>query len=199
MKPIHTKFISRAEAELYSSICLATIADSQEAWIDGLISLGSTYSPSIEAKQTALISVNSPNGNDPKEAVLRQDDGPPKVTGFWEPLMLQFNDIDPAGCGEEFLSKFILFDEEHANQILDYLIRVETADDVFQVWAHCQAGVSRSAGIAKFIAGLYNIYFPQDYRYENVHVYKTLLGVYNHRILTNKPCPGKTNELIRTP
>jgi predicted protein tyrosine phosphatase len=177
MKPTHTKFISRYEAEIMSTLSLQ--ADNKNHY----------------TRLTALISINSPDSGDPKEAELRsQDDGPPNVTGFWNPLMLQFHDIDPKNCGEDFLKKYVLFDDAMANKILDYLLEMEQAQEPMACWAHCQAGISRSAGVSKFIAEIYNLYWPKDYCHANLHVYNTLRAVYNTRVLTNKLHPGFHNE-----
>jgi hypothetical protein len=195
VKPTHTKFLSRYEAELFSSICLATDSQQQvfdQVWlIDHGDKIEKGHTPTLEPKQTALISINSPNDGDPKERALRAgQDGPPKVSGFWQPLMLNFHDIDPTNCGEEFLSKYVLFDEAMAGEVLDYLMVMEKADGVYACWTHCQAGISRSAGVSKFVAEIYKLWYPETYRLYNKHVYSTLRSVYNSRVLTDQPVPG---------
>lgn len=195
LKPTHTKFLSRYEAELLSIICLATDAQQtvfDQVWlIDHGDKIEKGHTPTLEPKQTALISINSPDSVDPKEQHLRAgQEGPPKVSGFWNPLMLSFHDVDPAGCGAEFLKKYVLFDEAMATRVLDYLTEMEKADGVYACWAHCQAGISRSAAVSKFVAEIYKLWYPQTYRLYNNHVYSTLRSVYYKRVLTDQPVPG---------
>lgn len=194
MKPTHTKFLSRYEAELLSQVCLATQANElvfDQVWIiDHGTHTEKAHTPTLEPKQTALISINSPNDGDPKERALRAgQDGPPRVTGFWNPLMLQFHDVDPSGTSEEWQQKYVLFDEEMAGKVLDYLIEMEQAEGVYACWAHCQAGISRSAAVSKFVADIYKLWYPETYRLYNNHVYSKLRSVYNHRVLTGQPIP----------
>jgi len=186
MKPTHTKFLSRYEAELLSKVSIAARSGEVVFGAERFV-----HASKLEPSTIALISINSPDSNDPKELHLRAgDDGLPQVSGFWNPLMLMFHDIDPSGCGDEFLQNYILFDDDMASRVLDYLIKMEQTENVRACWSHCQAGISRSAGVAKFIADIYKLWYPETYRLYNKHVYSTLRSVYNSRILTNKPTPG---------
>ena len=48
---------------------------------------------------------------------------------------------------------------------------------ITEVHVHCDAGISRSAAIAKFIAEKYDAYFPETYTVYNKRVYRSLLKV----------------------
>lgn len=106
--------------------------------------------------KAAIISINS----DKDLANLHEN---------WEyKLYLVFHDLDKAYEG------LIIFNDEHARQILDFL---EEVKDCNIVVVHCDAGVSRSAAVAKFIAEKFNLYFDDKYSIYNRLVYSTLKWV----------------------
>ncbi|NCN89504.1 MAG: hypothetical protein GW936_08735 [Gallionella sp.] len=78
--------------------------------------------------------------------------------GWHSVLRLHFHDIDTP---EE---PYTLFSDQLANEIIDFVERV----------ADCQAGISRSAAIAKWIAERCGLGFPEKYMLYNKHVYRTL-------------------------
>lgn len=97
-------------------------------------------------------------------------------------LPVEFHDVDPAGKSgmtktepEGFTYHY--FDEQHARDIFAFLRKHENTD-VDTVIVHCDAGISRSAAIAKFIAGVYSLHFPENYQVYNRHVFSTLIHVY---------------------
>jgi predicted protein tyrosine phosphatase len=68
-------------------------------------------------------------------------------------LKLIFEDLDavPGAAWSEAYPEKVknLFNEEHANKILDFLIEHWRSVDLLMI--HCYAGQSRSAGIGKFV------------------------------------------------
>jgi len=84
-------------------------------------------------------------------------------------LRLYFHDIDFV-----FQKNHVLFNEDHADQIIDWLKQHE--EDITGVYVHCAAGISRSAAVAKFISTLYGLFFDaRRGSMFNRHVYSTLL------------------------
>lgn len=110
-----------------------------------------------------IISITSPGRG---KARLRK--------GWRRVLRLQFNDIDNIATGR------VLFNENHAEAILDWLEKVENRLDT--VYVHCQAGKHRSAAVAKFIAERYDLSgFNRGYPFENKRVYRVLWRQYRKR------------------
>lgn len=91
-------------------------------------------------------------------------------------LYLRFHDVDPKGCSEEWKRKYRLFGFEDAKAVIAFLDANEESNEA--VWVHCEAGISRSAGVAKFIAERYRLPFNEGYSLYNKHVYRTLVNVY---------------------
>jgi predicted protein tyrosine phosphatase len=90
------------------------------------------------------------------------------------PLRLKFDDVEQVsqfaphvhGTTEQ------PFDQSHAQAILAWLDR--HAQHLDHCYCHCWAGVSRSAGVAKFIAQRYGLAFDPLYRSYNRLVYRVL-------------------------
>lgn len=93
-------------------------------------------------------------------------------------FQLQFHDLDKE-TGNLKYDKFI-FTEDNAKKILEFVIKYENIVDTILV--HCEAGISRSAGIAGALSLIYNnndehffsMYLP------NMLVYRTILEVYQN-------------------
>lgn len=66
-----------------------------------------------------------------------------------------------------------LFDEGHARQIIGFVDDAIKNKDI-GIIVHCWAGVSRSAAVAKWIAGLHGLSFNEEYKLYNPHVYRKL-------------------------
>ena len=98
-------------------------------------------------------------------------------------LRLRFFDIDQRHIDDwpNLVKEYVIFTTDHARQILDFLHRVE--NQVECVVVHCGAGVSRSAGVAFFIADKYGIEkfkrAYKNYKIYNKLVYSTLTKVDN--------------------
>lgn len=88
--------------------------------------------------------------------------------GWHSVLRLEFDDID---VEEE---PYIIFNELHAEQIIDFVTEACDSHEVEGILIHCQAGISRSAAVAKWIAERYELPFPDKYMLFNKHVYRVL-------------------------
>lgn len=169
MKQLPTKFLSRKEAED----------------ITATYNAGIMYSSTVPyGKKIAIVSMVSPPemGEDHDAAVT-------KLEGFWfKALKLQFQDIDPTHCSSEWIAAHKPMTDEQAQQVIDFLLEVE--NEVDEIWTHCEAGISRSAAVSKFIASIYGSPFPDDYRHYNQHVFSTLRRVHAIAGLHGKLVPG---------
>jgi predicted protein tyrosine phosphatase len=88
---------------------------------------------------------------------------------YWDEcdlLRLEFIDV-------EVIDKFC-FTKEMANQIIDFVNRFENKPNKDEIIVHCFAGVSRSAGVAKWIAEKYDLDFKDEYNDYNKMVYNIL-------------------------
>lgn len=126
--------------------------------------------PSLK-DQRAIISMTGPTGK-----TIRTSREPRLKKDSWgDVLRLIFHDIDPKKCSKETARRRILFSEKQAVEVLRFLKKNEDRSEII---VHCEAGVSRSAGCAKFIAHIYQLEFPETYSLYNRHVFSTLLAVY---------------------
>jgi predicted protein tyrosine phosphatase len=116
-----------------------------------------------KGEKAAIISINS-NGD---LAKLHEN---------WEhKLFLVFHDLDKP------IKDYKIFDKEQAKQIIKFVDKV--ANDILILVVHCDAGVSRSAAVAKFVAEKYGLLFPDNYTIYNKLVYSTLKYVDNGEIV----------------
>lgn len=171
-----TFFMSKAEAEKLT------------------IRLNHGQEPSLAGK-AVLISINSPPTSKDELKLLY---GPDYATshlakmaeaGYRKPevesphwvglVMLEFNDIDPSHCSDGWVQQWTLFNDAMADSIIDLLEQTKETASVYAV--HCEAGVSRSAGVAKFISQYFNLNFPDSYSLYNKHVFSTLLRRWRQR------------------
>lgn len=87
-------------------------------------------------------------------------------------LRLEFHDAEPSAT-----KKFrIYFSEKQAMEVIEFLSK-HAGTGVKEVFVHCDAGISRSAAIAKFAAQQYGMYFDPKYSVYNKFVFSTLLKV----------------------
>lgn len=86
-------------------------------------------------------------------------------------LRTRFYDIDKPLCyhGDMLYPMTI----EQSNEIARF---VKENADVQEVYVHCEAGISRSAGLARAIAEYYAIPFSLQGYCPNLHCYRTLLS-----------------------
>lgn len=110
----------------------------------------------------ALISLNDPNAKD-GDAMI------PK--GWHDVLRLSFHDITPDTLDPE--NNYTLADDSQAKQIVDFVRKA--SPDVEGIIVHCRAGISRSAAVAKWICGQYQIPFNPSYDLYNKFLYRMLI------------------------
>jgi predicted protein tyrosine phosphatase len=138
-----------------------------------------------------LISLTTPGDpNDPrphsaycKPAVLHDD--------TWKAVLrLEFHDKDPNHIDEDEACGYKLFTEADAVTILNFLKEHEA--DVDSLIVHCEGGISRSAGVAKFVAHLYSLKFNETYSVYNKHVFSTLMRTYGSSLYGDGPLAAET-------
>jgi hypothetical protein len=118
-----------------------------------------------------MISITNPVGSGPN----RSPGTPAKLDKEkWGALIrLEFDDVTPSISYR--YPNYQLMTEEQAREILDWL--EEHEDDLKAIYVHCEAGISRSAAVAKFLGEIYNRPFQfLDVKYANDHVFKLLSG-----------------------
>ncbi len=115
-------------------------------------------------KPVGIISITDPD----RRAQLHQ--------GWADMLRLQFDDVDPEYLEQlspEERERKVLFNEDHANQVVRWLRKNEGRLHVLLV--HCWAGISRSGAVAKFVADKHGLPFPeQRAEFINEYVYDLL-------------------------
>lgn len=116
---------------------------------------------------TGPVGVPSPLGGTSSKAKLQEQ-------AFKAILRLEFHDANPSKFAHD--SKLVLFDEKMAFKIMRFL--KEHEESVSQAIVHCEAGVSRSAAVSKFIAQIYSLEFPEGYSVYNRHVFEVLYRAY---------------------
>lgn len=113
-----------------------------------------------ERDDLAIISISEPEV-DPAVLELRED----------MVLRTVFHDVDP---GNDTASSWMLFDESHARQVIDFVRRIHDDPKLFDLVIHCKAGISRSAALALFAADDTGCDFPR----------KPFAGLANKHILS---------------
>jgi predicted protein tyrosine phosphatase len=121
----------------------------------------------------AIISIEIP---DEEEVLILS---PP----FNRVLNLKFHDVDPQGCSDEWCMNYTTFGEEHAAKVFAFAEECNLNSEIDELWVHCDAGISRSAAVAKYIASVYNLYFPETYMIYNKHVFSTLCSYANQQFM----------------
>lgn len=120
----------------------------------------------------AMISITGYNPCDvDNEALLHPD--------WAEVLRLEFDDVSIRGDHLHGITP------HQARQVIEFLNAVQ--DMVEKIVVHCLAGVSRSAGVAKFIAERYGLDFDDGYGLYNRLVYETLKEVEVEVIEADQP------------
>jgi predicted protein tyrosine phosphatase len=99
--------------------------------------------------------------------------------GWHDVLSIQFHDIDMckaygAHLRADILKRYSPAMMEHAETIASFVRRVK-AEGVERIMVHCEAGISRSAAVAKWIADTYHLTpLGPAVKLHNRHVYKLL-------------------------
>jgi hypothetical protein len=155
MANIYTKFISRRLAETISSIAEK---DTVQAYRFADIPFG---------HKVALVSMVSPYGFGGAEVTK------PVLENFWSHVHYAvFDDVD------HHTTYYQIISWKDATNIVNFIDSVK--NEVDAIWCHCEAGISRSAAVSKFIADTNNAYFPESYSFYNKYVYDILMKVHNN-------------------
>ncbi len=102
---------------------------------------------------------------------------PAKLKDGWQAILrMEFHDIEELVPDEPY----DLFSEDQARQIIEFVADMN-ACGAGGVLVHCRAGISRSAAVAKWIAGSYGLPFPEGYGLYNKHVYQVLVSAGSSR------------------
>lgn len=110
----------------------------------------------------ALISIGEPAASE----------GDPNIQDGWhDVLRLSFHDILPSTPDPD--GAYNLMRDEDAKAIVDFVRQV--APSVDGIIVHCRAGISRSAAVAKWICGEYQIPFNAKYSKYNEFIYRMIL------------------------
>lgn len=109
---------------------------------------------------------------------------PADLSGGWGALLrLSFDDIDPVTFPGWDLDRGRMTPEDAA-QVARFLRTLPA--HVTHLFVHCEAGISRSGGVAKAIAERMGVSFPEDYAEYNRHVY----GLCRDALLATDPHGG---------
>ena len=110
-----------------------------------------------------LISITSP------------DNDHPEVKENWKAVLrLKFDDIE-----QKFTEDDVLFSEDQAAAILDFVKRHNPSI----LWVNCDAGVSRSAGVAVALDRIFNGVDTRSlYPYHNTHVARTIVQKFGNSL-----------------
>lgn len=113
----------------------------------------------------AVISISDPLS--PGEAKLDDE-------LFHKILRVGFHDVLP---GRNYDEPTVMMVDKDARKIVDFVR--EVAPNVDGILVHCKAGLSRSAGVAKWICEAYGMPFNKRYTQFNQHVYDMLISANN--------------------
>jgi len=118
-------------------------------------------------KKHLIISIKDPQTEDPE--IAQRDN----CVGI---LRLSFHDFDD--LSKDYPGKIILFNKEHAKAILKfvfYAIKIDIKIDT--IICHCEAGISRSAGVVGALSKVINGDDKAVFRHylPNMLVYRTIL------------------------
>lgn len=116
-------------------------------------------------KDWAIISISDPLS--PGEAKLQEE-------LFYQILRVGFHDVLP---GRNYDEPTVMMVDKDARKIVDFVR--EVAPNVNGILVHCKAGLSRSAGVAKWICEAYGMPFSERYTQFNQHVYDMLVSANN--------------------
>ena len=134
---------------------------------------------------TVLISINSPIDTPDYRATKLDENAWSKI------LRLEFHDADQSGYSIDHRvgllehNQRLLFNDAHAEQVLKFLRSTQLDHELVVV--NCEGGISRSAAVAKFIAMIYRLEFPEGYMLYNRHVFSTLLKFFNRCLFGEGP------------
>ena len=101
-------------------------------------------------------------------SITSPDAYPANLHDGWERVLrIEFDDITKPEI------PFAIFTDQQARDVIEFVAQCSKSG-VEGILVHCLIGVSRSAAIAKWIAGNYQLPFPANYDRYNMHVYQVL-------------------------
>ncbi len=144
----------------------------------------------IKLKNVSFMSRNdaellTPTTNDAIISISSSEDSVILNTA-WAPtrvLKLTFDDVDENGyfmlgnCERVLKVGAITFSANDARKIFEFVDAHK--DHVQNLYVHCLAGISRSSAIAKFIADVYGLKFPHEYKLYNRFIYRVMHNTYD--------------------
>lgn len=84
------------------------------------------------------------------------DEPAPIQDGYGGLLRVEFDDVDEKAMKDLLYKgygwKFTPFDNDHARKIVDFLENFHNTPYTFHLIVHCDAGISRSSAVGKFVA-----------------------------------------------
>jgi len=103
---------------------------------------------------------------------------PPELSEWTHKLQLAFDDVDVNKDPEEaFNCGYTPMSIQDAESIIGFICGLPP--EVETIVVHCAAGISRSGGVARFIAEVTKADFPMDYDLHNEYVYGNLWHVWS--------------------
>lgn len=94
----------------------------------------------------ALISITEPERLNPNSQFYK----PPVWDKWTNHIILGFHDIDAKNKPEIYQDPYVVFNQDHASQIINFIEALP--DNTEKIVVHCSAGVSRSGAIARFLS-----------------------------------------------
>lgn len=127
------------------------------------------FSDTTGSEKRILISITTPGVSRStgycREAILHMD-------AWRDVLRLKFHDVEPELDGYNY----VIFSHDAVRKIFEFLKKHEAEID--EVVVHCEAGISRSAAVSKFISVIYGLEFPENYTLYNRNIFSTLMRLY---------------------
>lgn len=152
-------------------------------------------------------------------SITDTDAGPAKLPKRTPSLRLSFEDLSEESIGVPVgylpdvcmtslavtYKNLILPDGYHAERIVEFIRRRAASSDMYDIVTHCEAGISRSAAIAQFIADKYRVSIDQanpDTSCANARLLRLLNKAIDDVEFTTKPSitdfePKEKNRIYR--
>lgn len=95
-------------------------------------------------------------------------DEPDLIPDMPNHLRLHFNDVDPSRFGGQTEAEILLGpNEAHAREIFDFVNKIQNKEEEWAILVHCQAGVSRSGAVARWIEDVTGALGEERFREQN--------------------------------
>ena len=153
----------------------------------------------IFVKSRKVIEAVMPKINKPSIIISIRDPNKPKAnitsSGYVrEVLFLDFDDWDRPDPKEQLMT------DDQAREIASFVTRYEKNDQSFDLYVNCEAGMSRSAGVAAAISKalrdddefFFKVYYP------NMLVYRKVFNALVDNLTPNKELDNVTDDVLET-